>query len=420
MTLAEGVAALFAHDPSVSRDPYPLYRRLIAEAPVFDGLGLPMVLVTRHRLVKEISRDATRFASARPSDAFSRFDLSSLTAEETDMLADGVQPVFALFMNSTDRPQHTRLRRAASGMFTPRRTAELGELAQRLTDDLLDELGAEDECDFLRLGSQVPLLVIMEMMGVPHADAPMLKEWGDGIADMVRSTGTVTGESVRRAHQSFEANREYVRGLAERYRRNPDRPNLVGNLLTAEEEESLSEDELVAVMIVLLFAGHETTTNLVGNGLLALLQNRDQWELLCSNPALVDSAVDELLRWDAPAQMNLRTATSDVELDGVQVPAGTTVAMLNGAANHDPEAFDEPDRLDITRRPNDHLSLGIGIHFCLGASLARLEGRIIFSTLARRFPDVELAVDPDALEWNPNSNLRGLKRLPVRLGRDRG
>ncbi len=186
-------------------------------------------------------------------------------------------------------------------------------------------------------------------------------------------------------------------------------------LPAAEESEQLTRDELVASHVLILHAGHETTTNLIGNGLLALLTHRDQWKLLCDEPSLAPGAVEEAFRYDAPVQIGLRTAAVDLELNGVDIPVGTPVWPLVGSANRDPKAFSNPDDVDINRRPNAHLGLGHGVHFCLGGPLARLQGRIVFSTLARRFPGTELATDPDTLPRTTHFSMRRLISLPVKL-----
>src|SRR5262249_16529992 len=177
---------------------------------------------------------------------------------------------------------------------------------------------------------------------------------------------------------------------------------------------------LVAMYVLLLFAGHETTANLLTNGLRALLEHCDQWELLCGDASLAPAATDELLRYDAPTQLFRKYTLRDEELAGVTIPANTFVMCANAAANRDPRAFDDPDDLDIRRRPNDHLSLGYGVHYCLGAGMARMEGEVAFAALARRFPEIELAVEPSQLTYRPHSTLRGLLSMPISPGRDRG
>ena len=217
-------------------------------------------------------------------------------------------------------------------------------------------------------------------------------------------------ELVRRANRGLRAYQAYVEFVTDQ-----SRIPLADALLAAEESEQLTRDDLVATYVLILHAGHETMTNLIGNGLLALFEHRDQWELLCDNPCLAPGAVEEAFRYDPPVQISLRTAAVDLDLKGVDVPVGTPVWLLIGSANRDPEAFSNPDDVDINRRPNPHLGLGHGVHFCLGAPLARLQGRIVFSTLARRFRGIELLADPKALPRTTGFSMRGLLSLPVRL-----
>jgi cytochrome P450 len=230
----------------------------------------------------------------------------------------------------------------------------------------------------------------------------------------------VPPETVHRAHAGLEEYRAYVHELAERQRREPSESQLVGELLDASQADRLTEDELAAMYVLLLFAGHETTANLIGNGLRAFLHHPEQWARLCADPSLAATASEEALRYDSPVQFFGKLVGVDTELAGVTLPAGTTVMVGNASANRDPRAFEGPDTFDIGRHPNEQLAFGLGIHFCLGAPVARLEGRIAFETLARRFPDLEPAVDPAELEYRRHVNLRGLISIPVRLGDDRG
>jgi cytochrome P450 len=220
------------------------------------------------------------------------------------------------------------------------------------------------------------------------------------------------------AHAAMAEFRHYVEDVVLPERRRRPGTDLVSALMQAHEGERLADQELTAMFVVLLFAGHETTTNLIGNGLVELMRHRDQWELLCADPSLAGNATEELLRWVTPVQWLGRVAMQPFDIDGVRVDAGQTVFPILAAANRDPAAFDEPERLDITRADaKNHLALGFGPHFCIGNALARLEGTIAFSTLAKRFPDIELAEED--LSWRGNAMLRGLSALPMRPGRDR-
>jgi cytochrome P450 len=414
-TLDEGLRALFAGDRAVTDDPYPLYRRLRESAPVYEFEGT--FLVTSHAEAKEVYRDAARFQTKRTRGRFP--DSDRLLSPEEHRLFDDIVAFEQLYLSSMNGEQHRRVKRAAQRSLTPRRLQELRDLAQQLTDDLLDRLAEEEVCDLIELCYTVPLLVIGDMLGARREDAPLLKELGDAISGH-KHFSPVPPAAVRRAHEGIRQFREYALDLIARTRTDPERTALAAALLDANEDDRLTEDELVATMILILFAGHETTTNLIGNGTVALMRFRDQWELLCSEPALVTNAVEELLRYDAPTQAMGRVAVVDTELGGVAIPSGTGIRMMNAAANRDPAVFADPDRLELRRQRIDHLTFGQGIHFCLGGPLARIEGQVVFSILSARFPDMELAVAPDELEWNGDPQLRGLRHLPVRLGRDRG
>ncbi len=258
---------------------------------------------------------------------------------------------------------------------------------------------------------RLPLLAIARMLGVPEADAPLIHRWS---SIMGAFEGRTNMDALHPWHDALSEFRAYVHDLIVSFGNAPPDTNLITALLDAHGGDRLTSEELLAMFVVLLFAGHETTTNLIGNGVVALMHQREQWELLCRTPALAETAVEELLRYDAPVQYTARLPILDAEVGGARVRAGQTLLMLIGSANRDPRAFHEPDRIDITRTGNRHLGLLVGIHFCLGASLARLEGKIAFTELAQRYPGLEL-VD-DQLEWNPNPMLRGVKQLRVRLG----
>jgi cytochrome P450 len=412
--LDSALAAVFAGDRAAVSDPYPLYRRLREEAPVY-AFGESLAVVSTHPLVKSVYLDNARFVTWRSDD---RFDTASLGPADR-RLCDEIVAFEHLQMVAMNGEDHRRVRSAAHRAFTPRRVAELGDVARQVTDELLDELRVHDAPDFIELAYRVPLLVIMAMLGAPREDAELLKQWGDGIGDIKRSGGAVEVERIRRAHRSIDDFRSYVGEMVARHRRDPGRPSLVAALLAAEDGDRLTQEELVANVLLFLFAGHETTTNLLGNGVYQLLRHRDQWQLLCSDPSLMPSAVEELLRFDPANQMMIRRAAADVELGGVEVAAGTGVMLLNASANRDAQAFAEPDVLDLARRPNDHLTFGQGVHFCLGAPLARLEAAVVFSTLTRRFPELELAAAPEELQWAAHPTLHGLVRMPVALGAER-
>jgi cytochrome P450 len=393
-------------------DPYPLYSRLREEAPVFI-FDSTTAIVSTHAEAKQVYREHDRFPN--PSERMSQFEgqQSLLSDEERRRYAE-IMELESSRMSRMNGESHRRVRAAGQRAFTPKRVRELEQTVQRLTDELLDALAAQEEPDFMTFAYRLPLLVIMQMMGAPYEDADQLKEWGDAINAPSGET-PLQPETLNRAYAATHEFGDYVRGLVERQRREPDQTTLVSALLDASEGDRLTEEELVAAYIHVLFAGHETTTNLLGNGLVALLTHRDQWERICADPSLVPGAVEEVLRFDSPVQFFRKRLAADQELLGVTIPAGTYVMPANGAANRDPAVFDDPDDLDITRRPNDHISFGNGIHYCLGASVARLEGRTGFETLARRFPGLELAVAPDEVEFAAHLALRGPESLPLVL-----
>jgi cytochrome P450 len=414
--LAQQLSSLFALDPEQLHDPYPLYRRLREESPVH--LAGPVAIVSRHREAKSVYRDHERFPPPDTRGAPFEDQLSLLSDEEVAMFRE-ITAFERTFLNRMHGETHRRVRSAAQRAFTPKRVEELRASVRRLTDSLLDELAAADEPDVIAFAYRLPLLVVMDLLGAPHEDAEMVKAWGDAVVSN-SSVSPLPRELVRRSYADISDYREWARELIAHHRRAGDPTHLVTLLLDATQEDRLTEEELVGMYMLLLLGGHETTANLIGNGTYALLAHPEQWERLRSQPELAASAVEEFLRYDSPVQFFGKVAACDVDLAGVDVPAGTYMMIGNAAANHDPAVFAEPERLDIGRRPNDHLSLGYGLHFCLGAGVARLEGQIAFEALARRFPDLEPAVELDRIALRDHYSLRGRVSLPVRLGADRG
>jgi cytochrome P450 len=409
----EELTALFSGDPDTIRNPYPLYRRLREESPV-HRFGSTYIL-TRHRDVKGAYREPARFA-ATPARHTRFADSQSLFGATEHGLFREIVEFESAFMSRLNGDDHFRVRQAGQRAFTPKRLEQMRETIEGLTDRLLAPLAAEESSDWIRFAYRLPLLVIMEMLAVPHEDADRLKVWGD-LVNEPGARSPIPPAVLHSAHDALGAYSEYVLKLVERHRREPGRTDLVAALLGAEEGDRLTERELVANIVLMLFAGHETTTYLFANGLIALMENRDQWELLCSDPSLVPSAVEELLRYDPTTQFIAKVAACDLEIDGVVIPEGSIVMLGDAAANRDPEVFPDPDRLDITRRPNDHMTFGFGIHFCLGGPLARQEGQVVFRHLAERFPDLRLAAPAEDLVWKPG--LRGVRSLPVKWGLDR-
>lgn len=386
--------------PEVIENPYPLYHRLRAEDPVhLTPIGV--WVVSRYDDVAFVLRDAR----------FGRAGFEAMYRERFGV--DPTQPGFALSMLHKDPPDHTRLRGLVNTAFTPRMVERLRPRIQAIVDGLLDRAADRGGLELIEdLAYPLPVQVICEMLGVPVADQDRFRGWS---ADIARSldVGTLNPDPVLIARSNVARRElaEYFRGLIAARRRRPQE-DLMTALIAAEAQgDVLSEAELLATVILLFIAGHETTVNLIGNGVHALLRWPAELERLRREPALIESAVEECLRYDGPVQRTARDAREDVVLDGRTIGKGQIVVALLGAANRDPAHFPDPDRLDVGRRDNRHLAFGWGIHFCLGAPLARLEGQIAIGTLVRRFP--RLALAKDTLEWRETSVLRGLRALPL-------
>jgi len=411
-SLKDDLRRLFAHDPAALRDPYPLYRRLRQEAPVF-AYDANTVVVSRHAEVKAVYRDNARFPS--PKDLDNKFEgrykllsPAELELHERWMSSERTR------MSRLNGDEHRRVRNVAQAVFTPKRLEDRRISIVRLTEQLLDELEAEDEPDFMHFAYRLPLFMILDMMGVPHEDGLMMKRWCDAIAEP-GGENPLRPESVWAAYAAAVEFRDYIRKLIRLQRRLPDTTALIGALLDASSDELLSEDELVSMYVLLLFAGHETTTSLFANGLLALLRHRRQWEMICADPSLIPNAIEEILRYDAPFQFVTKTTFACQELADVTIPAGMMVLVAIAAANRDPMVFDNPDEFDVTRQPNDHLGFGHGVHFCLGAGLARMEGYIGLSALTRRYPKMQLASKTGDIAYIDNFLIRCPKSLGVDL-----
>jgi cytochrome P450 len=385
-------------DPAFVADPYPTYSRLRAEDPVHHS-PLGFWVLTRYEDVVGILRDA-------------RFAKEPMIAAVAARL--GVNPAtIGVSMLDRDPPDHTRLRGLASKAFTPRVVEALRPRIQAIVDGLLDDVERAGSMDLIEeFAYPIPVNVICEMLGVPVEDHEQFKGWS---LDLARGLDSIMlgpdSEIVKRSGHAREGLSTYIRGLIAERRSSP-RGDLLSALIAAEEAgDKLSEPELVAMCILLLVAGHETTVNLIGNGMLALLRHPDQLKLLRERPEMIGTAVEELLRFDGPVQRTARTPSEDVMIGNQTIPAGEIVMPFIGAADRDPAQFREPDRLDLTRTENRHIAFGWGIHFCLGAPLARIEGQIAINTLVRRMPKLALAVEEP--EHRHSLTLRGLVALPV-------
>jgi cytochrome P450 PksS len=310
-----------------------------------------------------------------------------------------------------DPPDHTRLRSLVHQAFTPRMISAMNDRVQSIADELLDNLQGVGEFDLIKeYAFPLPIIVISELLGVPQEDRERFRHWSQiMVNEGARGTNP---EAVGTAALEFIL---YFSDMFDRRRAEP-LDDLISGLVQVEEAgDKLDGQELISMVFLLLIAGHETTVNLIGNGALALLEHPDQMQLLKDDPTLIKSAVEEMLRYEGPVSATtMRWAMEDIEWHGQVIPAGEMVLASLASADRDPEVFDNPDQFDIRRTPNRHIAFGQGIHYCLGAPLARMEGTIAINTLLRRLPALELAVDIRDVEWNPSILLRGMARMPVR------
>jgi len=385
-------------DPEFVADPYPTYHRLRAEDPVHHS-PLGFWVLTRYEDVVAVLRDP-RLAK----EAIAEFVAARLGT---------TAPAGRFSMLDRDPPDHTRLRGLVNKAFTPRVVEALRPHIQQIVDGLLGRVEGDRAMDLIEdFAYPLPVIVICEMLGVPVEDRERFKAWGLAIARGLDGILLPPDSDVPRlAAEARDALTDYFRGLIVRRRAAP-RADLLSALIAAEEAgDKLSEEELLATSILLLVAGHETTVNLIGNGSLALLRHPDQLRRLRDDPGLIAGAVEELLRYDGPVQRTARIPSEDVTIAGRTIAKGELVMPFIGAADRDPAQFPDPDRLDITRPDNRHIAFGWGIHFCLGAPLARVEGQIAINTLVQRLPKLALATDEPA--YRQSLTLRGLTALPV-------
>ncbi|MFE5624313.1 cytochrome P450 [Streptomyces virginiae] len=389
-------------DQDFLADPFPLYGKLREDGPVRRVVvagGLDAWLVTRYEDGLAALSDPRLSSDVR--DASDPRLLAQLPETERESMLSN--------MLRSDPPDHTRLRRLVSKAFTARRVAQMRPRIQAITDGLLDAIVPAGRADLVAdFALPLPVTVIGELLGVPVDDQHDFQRWTDRM--IMRGAEPPDPAVVNEAWQHMRA---YVTDLIRAKRAHPG-DDLLSGLITARDEEArLSEDELIAMVFLLLAAGYITTVNLISGGIAMLLAHPGQLDLLRSDPELLGSAVEEFLRYDGPVSPGIaRFAREDVEIAGVTVPRGATVLIASAIADRDPARFPDPDRLDITRPDNAHLAFGHGVHYCLGAPLARLEGLIAIGTALRRLPGLALAVPPDEIRWRPGG-LRGPLSLPV-------
>lgn len=390
-------------DPALAEDPYPVYAQLRQQQPVYRSAAGYWVLF-RHAECSEVMLDR-RFGHGSPS----RKDLGSWS--------DGLDSASArterypVFFAAMDPPDHTRLRRAAAQWFTPRAMDRLAPRIQRITDTLVTTALEKGEAELLsEVGVPLSLGVLEEILGIPATDREQFQVWVNHFIRGLDPSWTKTEQESAQRVRAQQEMADYFHELVARRRRQPG-TDLISVL--AAPDSQLSEDEIYGTCVLLLVTGFESTTQLVGNGMHALLRHPGELARLRANPGLMETAVEELLRWAPPAAYTLRTALCDTELGGHRIAERERLLVLILAANRDPEMFANPDDLDLTRDPNPHLSFGGGIHHCLGAPLTRIEGRIMLGTLLARAASIELTTD--TLVPCQNILKRGFERVPVEL-----
>ena len=388
-------------DPDVLANPYPLFHRLRREDPVHWDPFLHAWVVTRYADVLEVLHTFAADRTPTPEQ------LASMGLAQLAPLAQ-LMVKQMLFM---DAPGHTRLRGLASQAFTPARIETLRSHIQEIVTRLLDAVEDRGSMDLISdLAEPLPAIVTAEMLGLPVEDRHRLKAWSANFAEMLGNFQH-NPDHAQRMLRTVEEMTAYFREAVEEIKKHP-REGLIHSLLTAEiDGDRLSEEEVVANSIITMVGGQETTTNLIGNGVLTLLRHPEQMEKLRGDSSLTASAVEEMLRFESPSQHTARLAPSDRQLGGKQIRKRQAVIAVMAAANRDPERFPDPDRFDIARADNRHLAFGYAAHFCFGAPLARMEGQIAFAALVRRFANIKLL--PQDLVWRTNLGLRGLTSLKV-------
>ena len=381
--------------PDFIADPYPVFAELRRESPMLWHEQTGMWLALSHEYANAVLRDRRLgriWRDKEPADYFEPFNLLHRNQ-----------------MMENEPPAHSRLRGLVAKAFARGHVERLRPRVEALANGLLDEVGERSEFDLLAdYAEPLPVAVIAELLGVPETDRPLLRPWSNAIVKMYEYERTP--ERQGRAVTAAREFAEYMRGLA-RVKRADPQDDLVSHLVQIEDGgERLSESELVASAILLLNAGHEASVNVFGNGMVALFGHPAELERLRSDPSLLETGIEEMIRFDATLQLFERTATGDAEIGGAVIPRGEKVAALLGAANRDPAVFTEPGRMDVGRHPNPHLGFGAGIHHCLGAPLARLELQVSVPALLRRFPKLGLAAEP---RLRPTFVLRGYQSVPV-------
>jgi cytochrome P450 len=399
-----GLSLYHLLDPEVLANPYPLFHRLRSEDPVHWDPFLHSWVVTRYSDVVTVLYHYSAERTPTPQQ------LSQLGLDALGPIAK----VMVKQMLFLDAPSHTRIRKLASHAFTPQRVEVLRTHIRDITNSLLDKVESQGHMDVIAdLAEPLPCIVTAEMLGVPVEDHQQLKAWSQDFAEMLGNFQH-NPDRAARVLKSTLAMTDYFRSAIKEQRLHP-REGLVNSLMNAEVDgDRFTDEEVIANCIVTMVGGQETTTNLIGNGVLSLLKNPDQLKKLRSNMSLIPSAVEEMLRYESPSQHTARLAPEDTTLGGKRIAKRQAVIAVMAAGNRDPERFPDPDRFDITRTDNRHLAFGWAAHFCFGAALARIEGQTAFELMLKRLPNWTLA--SESLVWRTNLGLRGLTRLPVSFG----
>ena len=390
-------------------NPYPLFARLRAEDPVHWSEPMKCWLITRYDDALRALKDDYPLLSSR--EGIYSDPLLPENRERAQPLIDHLTH----WMLSMGPPSHTRLRKLVGLAFTPRMVRSMEPMIRRIVDDLLDQISGDRQTDFIQsFCLPLPATVICEMLGIPTEHRNEFRECVDGLLPFSSAGGPGLNDHIDQARQSLDTLIGFFDALIDERRAQP-KDDLLSAMAAAEADgDRLTKEELFAMCVFLFVAGHETTMGLLASGTLALLQHTDQLERMKADPkGLVATAVEEFLRYEAPVTRAVRRAAEDFEWRGRQIRKGETTVTLLGAANRDPEQFPDPDRLDIGRDPNKHLGFGFGIHFCIGAPLARLEGKVAFPAILERFPNMQLAAD--RIEYQPAFGIRSIKALPVAL-----
>ena len=389
--------------PEYRSNPYPQYLALRQSAPVYFSPAFRGLILSRYADIARVFQDPRFGVDRTQSKVFQRLDLFG-----------ALSPDFSASVQTTllmqDPPNHTRLRRLVTKAFTPRVVENLRSRIQEIVDELLERIKARGEMALIHdFAYPLPVRVIAEMLGIATEDEAEFKKWSDALTvllDPIQAEGGMAPAEHAYAELSAYMRKVFAARLPE------PRDDLTSNLVRVEEGgEGLTEIEMLSLVTLILGAGHETTTNLVGNAVMALLQNPAERRRLQDDPSLIRSAVEEFLRFDSPIQLTDRVAKEDLDVDGHRVRKGDLVALLLGAANRDPEQFDEPDRLDVGRQDNAHIAFSHGVHFCLGAQLARVEAQVAVQSLLAKFPDLRGPLAP--VDWKRSVVLRG--PIEVRL-----